>query len=158
MLSIISQEDKDWDINLPLVMCAYRTSIQETTRAMPFNVMFGREARLPIDLIFPSPESGNNSTPSKYAVELRIRLEQAYHSELYDKNKSGSPLKVGDKVWLRSTVVPRRKSHKFHCPWSGPFVIVKILSDVLYRIQDVQQPKDNMWCILIRLKCSLSCA
>ena len=83
--------------------------------------------------------------------ELRIRLEQAYlpfsetthvitstaQKELYDKNKTGSPLKIGDKVWLDSTVVPQGKSHKFHCPWSGPFVIVKILSDVVYRIQDV---------------------
>ena len=100
MLSTISQED--WDMNLPLVMYAYRTSIQDTTGATPFSLMFGREARLPIDLMFPPPEAENDSTPSKFAAELRIRLEQAYHyhsvrqqmslrqqcqKELYDKIK-----------------------------------------------------------------------
>ena len=147
-------------------MYAYRTSIQETTGATPFSLMFGREARLPIDLMFPPPEVENDSTPSKYAAELRIRLEQAYHSvrqhmslrqqrqkELYDKNKTGSPLKIGDKVWLHSTVVPRGKSHKFHCPWSGPFVIVKILSDVVYRIQDVQRSRRRHVVHFDRLKC-----
>ena len=94
----------------------------------PFSLMFGREATLPIDFMFPPPEAENDSTPSNYAAELRIRLEQSYHSvrqhmslcqqhqkELYDKNKTGSPLKIGDKVWLHSTVVRRGKSHKFHC-------------------------------------------
>ena len=169
MLSTISQEEEDWDRNLPLVMYAYRTSIHETTGATPFSLMFGREARLPIDLMFPPPEAQNDSTPSKYAAELRIRLEQAYHSvrqhmslrqqrqkELYDKNKTGSPLKIGDKVWLHSTVVPRGKSRKFHCPWSGPFVIVKILSDVVYRIQDVQRPRRRHVVHFDRLKrCSV---
>ena len=50
-------------------MYAYRTSIQETTGA---TLMFGREARLPIDLMFPPPEAENDSTPSKYAAELRL--------------------------------------------------------------------------------------
>ena len=70
MLSTISQEEEDWDINLPLVMYAYRTSIQETTGATPFSLMFGREARLPIDLMFPPPEVENDSTPSKYALSF----------------------------------------------------------------------------------------
>ena len=60
MLRTISQEEEDWDINLPLVMYAYRTSIQETTGATPFSLMFGREARLPIDLMFPPPEVDSN--------------------------------------------------------------------------------------------------
>ena len=85
-----------------------------------------------------------------------MSLRQQRQKELYDKNKTGSPLKIGDKVWLHSTVVPRGKSHKFHCPWSGPFVIVKILSDVVYRIQDVQRPRRRHVVHFDRLKrCSV---
>ena len=48
MLSIAAQ--RDWDVQLPLIMIAYRTSVQESTGATPFSLMFGREAHLPIDV------------------------------------------------------------------------------------------------------------
>ena len=51
MLSIIAAEKEDvWDLQLPTTMLAYRTSIHETTKATPFSLMFGREARLPVDV------------------------------------------------------------------------------------------------------------
>ena len=43
---------EDWDLQLPLQMLAYRTSVQKTTKATPFSLMFGREIRLPIDVMF----------------------------------------------------------------------------------------------------------
>ena len=45
MLSITATEDPDnWDLQLPQLMCAYRTSIQETTNSTPYHLVFGREA------------------------------------------------------------------------------------------------------------------
>ena len=43
---------------------------------------------------------------SSEAGNYSMSLSQQRQKELYDKNKSGSPLKFGDKVWLHSTVVP----------------------------------------------------
>ena len=41
MLSTVLEEDfRDWDLRLPLIMLAYRTSVQETTGASPFSLMF----------------------------------------------------------------------------------------------------------------------
>jgi transposase InsO family protein len=56
MLSIIATEkENDWDLQLPTAMFAYRTSVHETTTATSFSLMFGHEARLPVDVMYGSP-------------------------------------------------------------------------------------------------------
>ena len=54
MLSMMVEEDREWDTALPLTMMAYRSSIQKTTGETPFYLTFGREIRLPIDVVFGS--------------------------------------------------------------------------------------------------------
>jgi len=66
MLSTVLEEDfRDWDLRLPLIMLAYRTSVQETTGASPFSLMFGREARLPIDVMFGLPTGQIPTSPNQ---------------------------------------------------------------------------------------------
>ncbi len=50
---------------------------------------------------------------------------------------------VGELVWLHSPAVPRGKAAKFHCPWKGPYRVVKVLSDVTNRIQLVSSPQSR---------------
>ena len=48
-----------WDEELPMLMLAYQTSVQESTKFTQFRLMFGREIKLPVDVIFiggPAPE------------------------------------------------------------------------------------------------------
>ena len=45
-----SQENRaTWDEKLAEIVYAYNTSVHESTKHTPFEVMFGRKARLPID-------------------------------------------------------------------------------------------------------------
>ena len=155
MLSIRAQEGEErWDEFLSELMMAYRASVHDTTRFPPFHLMFGREVRLPIDVMF-----GNTSDPvqehTKYAIDLRSRLEKAFESvrehtkavqkrqkDRYDRRVSGGRYQVGDRVWLHSPAIPRGRSPKLHRPWTGPFVVIKVLSDVTYRIQS-ERPKSR---------------
>ncbi|KAL5468771.1 hypothetical protein EMCRGX_G029887 [Ephydatia muelleri] len=44
MLRMAAVDDKsNWDLKLPCLMLAYRTSVHETTKHTPFSLMFGRE-------------------------------------------------------------------------------------------------------------------
>ena len=47
---------------------------------------------------------------------------------------------MGDQVWFHSTAVPRGRSPKLQRPWTGPFVVIKVLSDVTYQVQS-EKPK-----------------
>ena len=46
----VNQERDDWDDQLPSVLLSYRVSKQESTGVSPFELMYGREARLPFDV------------------------------------------------------------------------------------------------------------
>ena len=48
---------------------------------------------------------------------------------------------VHDQVWLHNPVVPHGSSRKLHCPWQGPFKIVKGIGNVLYKIQNEKKLK-----------------
>jgi len=47
----------------------------------------------------------------------------------------------GDLVWLCTPMVGKKKCKKLYCPWSGPYKVVKKLSDQVYRIQHTQNRK-----------------
>ena len=68
---------------------------------------------------------------------------------LYDKKVYGEPY---DLVWLLNPVIPKRKSQKLHCPWSGPFRVVKKLSSVVYCIQDTHSQRKRQVVHFDRLK------
>jgi len=166
MLSTVLEEDfRDWDLRLPLIMLAYRTSVQETTGASPFSLMFGREARLPIDVMFGLPTGQIPTSPNQYALTLRHNLENIYHKvrtrmglkqsrqkELYDQKTKGAPFKTDDLVWLFCPAVPRGKPRKFHCPWQGPYRVVKPISEVLYQISPQGSKRKQMIVHFDRLK------
>lgn len=44
---------------------------------------------------------------------------------------------LGDLVWLCNPVITK----ELHCPWTGPYKILKKLSAVVYRIRDTQLNK-----------------
>ena len=73
MLSTSVDEDPfHFQDHLQKVCMAYNTSIQSSTIFTPFFLMFGREARLPIDMQFDLPQSSSSVT--NYAASLSISL------------------------------------------------------------------------------------
>ena len=48
-------DETNWDLRIPCLMLAYRTSIHEATKHTPFSLMSGREVQLPIDVMYGRP-------------------------------------------------------------------------------------------------------
>ena len=101
---------------------AYNTSIQPTTGYSPFFLMFGRKARLPIDIMYGTGQADNFSV-DRFVNDVSVVLENAYHhvrntmgfkqdrqKELYDRKRHGEFYQAGDLVWLHTPVVPRGAS------------------------------------------------
>lgn len=152
MLSTCSMEHpSDWDLYLSKLCLAYNSSVQSTTGYSPFFLMFGREARLPIDLIYNLDGKQEDDKDKSYPtyvnkqreqfveayekVRQNISQKQCYQSQQYNHKIHGKPFDKGDLVWLFNPAIKRGQSRKFHRPWGGPYRICDKLSDVTYRIQ-----------------------
>jgi len=83
-------------------------------RIFPFYLFYGRQARIPIDLVYNTPEPSNQSH-GEYGRKLCQSLERAYSSAReklqtaaqhqktnYDQGIHGEPFEVGDLVYLLS--------------------------------------------------------
>ena len=47
----VSRSQKDWDEYLPYLLFAYREVPQETTGFSPFDLLYGRHIRAPLDVL-----------------------------------------------------------------------------------------------------------
>lgn len=164
MLAIAASDNPfSWEDHLRPLCMAYNTSINATTGFSPFYLMFGRQARMPIDVVYGSPNTEASSP--EHVSDLRKRLESAYlqvrermghkldrQKDLYNQRVHGKPFQEGDLVWLHSSVIPRGQVKKLHHPWTGPFRVVRCLSEVTYRIQDVRVRRRRLVVHFDRLK------
>jgi hypothetical protein len=145
----VSPGQRDWDEYLPYIMMAYRSAVQDTTGYSPNLMMLGREVELPIDLVLGTPPGEeSSSTRIEYVKDMNEKMEMAHQvarekiKMRSDKQKKYYDLKVhghrydrGQFVWLHN---PARKigiSPKLVRSWEGPYVVVKRMSDVTYRVQ-----------------------
>ena len=74
--SISDLEDDSWEEYLPKVCLAYTTCTHPTTGETPFFLMYGRQAHLPVDLMYGTKSTG--TTVSEYAKELGGKLSMAF--------------------------------------------------------------------------------
>lgn len=131
-----TQEKTQWkDFVKPLVQ-AYNCTKHETTGFTPYELMFGRQPRLPVDLIFNTTVSQDNPKfHSQYVQSLKTHLQESYKLAQKNAAKSGernkirfdrkvteSSLEEGDRVLVRNVRV--RGKHKLADRWDPVVHIV----------------------------------
>ena len=77
LATTVEDHPATWETLLPKLCMAYNTSIQASTGYTPFYLMFGREARLPVDLMF-GPSPTDTTSPNEYTAQLQLSLREAY--------------------------------------------------------------------------------
>ena len=134
MLAVYSDSNQtNWDLYLPLVLFAYRTSQQTTTGSSPFELLYG--PRLPSDL-----DNFNNYQSSSFIDDInygwkeakRQILKQANISKTrYDSKYTSQPTEyeVGDEVRLKQpqTKLGLKKKLKKDI-WSEPKKNTRVIS------------------------------
>ena len=77
---IVSNHQRDWDELLPHVLAAYRASVHEVTGYSPNYLLFAREVRAPLDLVYGRPTAARQTGTRyvDYVEDMAERMETAY--------------------------------------------------------------------------------
>ena len=87
---------KNWAEVLPFIQLAHNTSFSSTMHQTPFFLMFGRQARLAIYIIFGIPHVGRSTTTEENAHSTRENLQIAFElarrnlPERFDKQNANN--------------------------------------------------------------------
>ena len=146
MAMATSNHPNQWESHLRSICMAYNCSIQATIGYTPFYLMFGRQAKVLIDLML-GPHL-HQCQSQKYAAQLKERLEKAYgnksakkkelmacslkrEKDFNDKKVHGDPFNEGVYVWLHCPAIPQGHSRTLPCSKED-------LRGHLYRVQHLK--------------------
>jgi hypothetical protein len=124
-------QKQDWKSYVSSLVHAYNCTRSEATGYAPFYLMFGRHARLSLDVamgVDPDTTQVQPRTTREFVDKLRNRLDLAYriavaegsklsarHKALYDKKVRGATVNVGDYVLVRKVGIIGK--HKLANVW-----------------------------------------
>uniref|UniRef100_A0A8C5MDW1 Gypsy retrotransposon integrase-like protein 1 n=1 Tax=Leptobrachium leishanense TaxID=445787 RepID=A0A8C5MDW1_9ANUR len=140
LIRAYTQERKD----LPHLLFAYREVPQKSTGFSPFELLYGRRVRGPLDLVQAQWEGGQEAEglPAvSYVLELRERLTeltamvqgnmqaaQAQQKAWYDRSARSRSFLVGQKV----LVLKPQRQNKLQASWQGPYRVVTQVGETTY--------------------------
>jgi hypothetical protein len=129
----------DWDEYLPALELAFNSKVQASTGAAPFTLVYGTEARLPIDCALDEvrpatlPAVGDRAARMRKALDharSHAELAQAKQKRLADRHRRLLQLKAGDQVLLATEGLQLRSgTHKLTARYIGPFRVLGSVND-----------------------------
>ncbi len=138
---------QDWVTCLPAALMAMNTNVHVGTKFSPFQLLFGRDPPLPIEISFAKPEERKEifTKAEEHANDIKKRIQMAYkyareNLKMAVERRRSSYLKAkqgyrpGDLVWLFTPVSKPNIARKLQNHWSGPWTVTRSLSAVLYEI------------------------
>ncbi|XP_065921959.1 uncharacterized protein [Magallana gigas] len=139
-------EPLKWDVHLPYVRFAYREVPNETTGFTPFELLYARHVRGPLDILkerWEEPTEEQTSVLS-YLMETRERMEtvrkmvtdmeslaKKNQKRYYDKNVRNRNFEVGQKVLV---LLPTSTSNLL-AQWKGPYEVTQKVSPVDFKVR-----------------------
>lgn len=131
MLGTLSEENKlRWKEFVQPLVHSYNCTKNDITGFSPYQLMFGRQPSLPLDLAFGlTPRNPGKVSHSEYVKKLKESLQESYrlaieqsdrtaqrNKQRYDLRVRESILESGDKVLVRNVGI--RGKHKIADKWS----------------------------------------
>jgi hypothetical protein len=137
--SYVNDHGNDWDEYLPALELSFNSKQQASTGAAPFTLVYGTEARLPIDCALDDARPASLPAVADRAERMRQALgharnknerAQARQKRLADRHRRLLQLKEGDQVLLSTEGLQLRSgSHKLAGRYVGPFRVSGTVND-----------------------------
>ena len=148
---VIDEDGRNWDKLVPYVLYAYREVPQASTGFSPFELLYGRDVRGPLDIIkegWTGPEEKEDDVLSyvqrvndrleeaKDIVQANMRRAQSRQKAWYDQKARDLNLIAGDRV----LVLLPTSNEKLLARSKGPFVVTKKVGSVNYEVE-ITEPR-----------------
>ena len=155
----VTEEGIDWDKLIPYLLFAYHEVPQASTGFSPFELLYGRAVRGPLDVIKATWEADEKSDESvvSYVLSIQERLTklaelvkdnmekaQETQKKWYYLNARERSFEVGEKV----LVLLPTSTHKLLAQWQGPYDVVKKINKVIYEVE-MQNKRKRLQCFHI---------
>ncbi|XP_075658981.1 uncharacterized protein LOC142628828 [Castanea sativa] len=128
---------KGWKEELPTALWAYRIAKSQAIGALPFSLVYGIEAIIPIDLVRPTMKLEEIvGIPREDTLEVVEEMHDnaAFHNRLYQANMKARhdgqvrerKFQVGELVWKTALLVRGvvgAIKHKFPPKWEVPYIV-----------------------------------
>ena len=148
---LLTDKEKEWDEYIDAVLLAYRTMKHETTGFTPFQLLYGRQAKLPIDLKITTYQKmpiNYDEALTKRTCEIidkmnneqikaRENIEKGQEQQKSRHKKESTKLKIGDKVLIHRTNLQTNFSAKLEEKWIGPYYIHDVLQRNVYKLRNL---------------------
>ena len=153
---ITEHRGKNWDLELPSALWAYRTSVKTSTGFTPFHLVYGKEeAILPVEVELPAVKMlekllgpSNDAFKERLLHLQEVQLDRMVALEYYEKMQEQALAKVnqkiknkdikGDDLVLRyNSKLDKTFQKKFQIKWEGPFRVVESFVNGTYQLADL---------------------
>ena len=137
----------DWDVYLPLVAGAIRSSVNRSTGFTPNYLMLGREVMRPLDLMLPKMIGDVCSREANFVTKYQTAFQRAHEiarqnlkaaqilqKRDYDVKLKQTTYEVGDIVLRQKDAGVVGVSKKLLAPLSVPWIVAEVISATSYRI------------------------
>lgn len=138
---LVDKRVNDWDMHVKSVVFAYNTGQHATTNFSPYELQFGRPARLPPDKpqeYYEFPKSNDYFTLFQRTMKLyhqqansNMKHVQQHYKQYFDRNRADPRYQIGDYVLKRIPTPPSKLSPLY----SDPMEVIK-QEHPTYWIQD----------------------
>ncbi|CAM5110236.1 unnamed protein product [Eretmochelys imbricata] len=142
----VNEHSNDWDLVLQQLLFAYRAVPHPSLGFSPFELVYGREVKGPLQLVKQQWE-GFTPSPGTNILDFVTNLQNTLRTSLalarenlqdaqkeqkawYDKHARERSFKVGDQVMVLRAL----QAHKMEASWEGPFMVQERLGAVNYLI------------------------
>ena len=143
------REQDEWDLYLPQISAAMRSSINRSTGFTPNRLMLGREVVTPLELVHTGglphqEERGADDYVAGLQQGMRrahdlardiLRTGQKHMKKSYDLRLYKHQYSKASLVYVLDTAVKVGECAKLVPPWKGPGVVTEVITPYLYKVR-----------------------
>lgn len=142
----VDENQKNWPSFIQAITFAYNITTHDVTKVTPFEAVFGRKPRIPLDNLIERsefidprrPAPGTLSSEDVLKMKDLMKINQLRNKKRLDAKLCQPTFSEGDLVLVKRPTYAKDIASKLTFTYVGPYRIAKKLSDISYAVANVK--------------------